>query len=118
MPHHGEYDEAWLLARGFSRIATGTYTGDGTLGQAIVGVGFSPMFVRITPDVADGANAQEYWKYDVQPATESITHGNWPTYFDNDRIISLDADGFTVDDQGADLGPNTNLALYYYCAWG
>ncbi|GAH37723.1 unnamed protein product, partial [marine sediment metagenome] len=34
------------------------------------------------------------------------------------KIISLDADGFTVDDDGSDQDPNANLVVYCYVAIG
>ena len=38
--------------------------------------------------------------------------------FDDDRIISLDSDGFTVDDRGFDTHPNTSSQVYNYMALG
>ena len=38
--------------------------------------------------------------------------------FQTNRIISLDADGFTVDDNGADEDPNANGIIYNYLALG
>lgn len=75
---------------------TGTYTGDGAPVQAIVGVGFQPIFVIIYAHVdvhtwdwalksdQDGLNATYY-----QPAFNRWNYGA-------NQVISLDADGFTV----------------------
>ncbi|MCJ7560481.1 hypothetical protein MUO79_07665 [Candidatus Bathyarchaeota archaeon] len=82
-------------------LATGTYTGDGAATQAIVGVGFRPRFVQIY----DHLNPNDVftslpWKTSSD-ATETwfipvIGANNYR--YENDQIISLDADGFTVGD--------------------
>ena len=40
------------------------------------------------------------------------------TTFRDNEIISLDTDGFTVDDDGADAHPNKNSSVYSYMALG
>ena len=108
------------------RIKTGTYTGDGTTSQGITGVGFSPTYLKIwrrdtvdnntisifetIPEIMDdnaaGGAAQH-------TATASTSHR-----FRTDRIISLDADGFTVDDAGSNGDPNASGVVYNYMAIG
>lgn len=48
----------------------------------------------------------------------AIFDNNASHKFETNRIISLDADGFTVDDNGADQDPNANGVTYNYIAIG
>ena len=50
--------------------------------------------------------------------TVLIGEGGAAPKFFTDRILSLDADGFTVDDAGADDNPNENGTTYSYLAIG
>lgn len=101
------------------RIATGTYTGDGTLAQAITGVGFQPKVVMVAKhDVAESGIGTI-----VLLMKSDTMAGDLSVYFRGDqsldnRLISLDADGFTVDDDNGDFHPNKNAQLYDYIAWG
>ena len=101
------------------RINTGTYTGDGTVGQAIAGVGFAPKFVWIWVHPTAEGSTPHMVKLDQTWGDYSFTMirsvGN--NVWDN-RINSLDADGFTVDDDGANNHPNTNGVVYDYLALG
>jgi hypothetical protein len=108
-------------------IRTGTYTGDGTISQAITGVGFQPKYVKIWP-------RQTVDDTDVIPVetTDTIVDDNasggaigaysdgvnYSDAFFINTIISLDADGFTVDDGGGDYDPNKNERVYNYLALG
>lgn len=109
-----------------AKIATGSYTGDGTEDQGITGIGFQPSLVLIALRVtAAGGMSNRGW----------LT--SWDTMLDNnaaglciswvgaevyqhiiDAIISHDADGFSVDDAGANTHPNTNAAVYDFVAIG
>lgn len=104
-------------------IASGEYTGDGTTSQGITGLGFQPRFVWITPKITSSAQqVKTYYTTDkiiddhasgmaIQLATiQFVTIIN--------AIISLDADGFTVDDNGTDADPNKNTQVYNYIALG
>lgn len=109
-----------------ARIATGVYTGDGAEDQGITGIGFKPIFVwiqmqrtsgalmdtdeaqmttdKIIDDIAGGASMI------IESGTagrSSITAG---------RVNSLDADGFSVDDQASDANPNTLNQVYNFLA--
>ena len=98
-------------------IKTGTYTGDGEIAQGITGVGFAPKYVRI-------------WQHPIVATTyitmEKIDESFWGDYNFNifsdgaqlNRISSLDADGFTVDDQGADGHPNADTYVYDFMCLG
>lgn len=106
-------------------FATGTYTGDGTTSMAITGLGFEPKFLQIyrretTPGtgvnlffttdkiIDDHANGGSVVALNTDPEHKFIS----------DAIISLDVDGFTVDDAGTDLDPNKLSQIYSYVAFG
>lgn len=104
------------------RIKTGSYTGDGTTSQAITGVGFQPKFVAVWLGTAGEIRGDMLFEKTDQHDTEySLRHSKVANYehqqLDN-RLISLDADGFTVDDDGNDSSPNTNGTTYLYVAFG
>jgi len=92
---------------GGSSFKSGTYTGDGTTSQAITGVGFQPEYVRIL-----GYSAAVEITADFPAGTSWHSNNEHGT----DMIISIDADGFTVDDGGGDADPNVNGFTYYYIA--
>ena len=95
-----------------SRMATGTYTGDGNATQAITGVGFQPDHVAIW---AQNSVAQRYNKTN-QDGTKTKMIGT-PTWED-DHIISLDSNGFTVGDGTPSSNHvNINTTVYTYTAW-
>lgn len=102
-------------------IKTGTYTGDGTTSQGITGVGFQPKYVRIWPQ----RSAQDAGMK-VLETTDTIVDDNANggafledgNLFKTNRITSLDVDGFTVDDDGANLPPNKSGQVYNYMALG
>lgn len=103
------------------RIKTGTYTGDGSTGQAITGVGFQPKYVKIWKHPASDSNYETIEKLDVTWADYAFEHGLVAANehrFRVDKINSLDADGFTVDDGGGDYYPNANGVVYDYLALG
>ena len=101
-----------------SSIYTGTYTGDGSLGQAIAGVPFPPKYVRIwVRPIALGLNSYE--KLDRTWADFAYEHTAGGGHRGlADAINSLNLDGFTVDDAGVNADPNTNGVVYDYLALG
>lgn len=110
-----------------ARIATGTYTGDGTTSQAITGVGFQPKFVFITRrftsagaiSIKDAVLTTDVIVDDHADGMALDLQGSLDlTGFTTNAIISLDSDGFTVDDNGADQDPNQNGTTYNYLAIG
>ncbi len=109
-----------------AQINTGSYTGDGATSQAITGVGFQAKYLVITRRStieADLGAKELIWTTDVIiddiAAGAAINEGvtNFPGVVDN-SIITLGADGFTVDDDGADEHPNKNTTVYNYLALG
>jgi len=115
---------AWAVPAGGGggNIATGTYTGDGSTSQGITGVGFQPVYVRIWPHPAgEGAGMEVFEKTDQTWGDyawqEGPNNDSQHEFWDN-RINSLDADGFSVDDDGADAHPNKNSQVYDYLCLG
>jgi hypothetical protein len=100
------------------RIKTGTYTGDGTTGQAITGVGFQPKYVRIWKHLTAEAAQNATEKLDQSWADYCIFEGQTTFYAYDNLMNSLDSDGFTVDDAGSDSFPNGNGVAYDYLALG
>ena len=106
------------------RIATGTYTGDGATSKAITGVGFAPKYVRITARVTtDGATMSVLETTDVMiddnASGMTTNHAGAGGHASRiNAIISLDADGFTVDDAGTDSLPNSDGTVYNYLCLG
>lgn len=112
-PNHKEPESA--------KIKTGNYTGDGTTGQAITGVGFRPKSVFITKHPTTEVATEVHWKLDPTWADYSVqlsTAAGQEVVITDSKINSLDADGFTVDDNEADTDPNKNTIVYDYLALG
>lgn len=108
-------------------MATGSYTGNGTTSQSVTGVGFQPKYVKIwVRNTGSGFEDMTSWETTdtivddnasgmaVQhPPTGGVYHQSSPN-----RIISLNADGFTVDDGTTDAHPNMSGQVYNYLAMG
>jgi len=105
----------------YAKIKTGQYTGDGTISQAITGIGFRPKYVRIWPHFEPPSETVDYELYERTDGfyTEFafMLHYTYMRFRDN-RIISLDSDGFTVDDDDVDSHPNKLNQEYNYLALG
>ena len=103
----------------YCKIATGSYTGDGAVSQGITGLGFRPKFIKIIiyNEVGDNSIRQWYCS-DTYTSNFADEHINGVDAMLPDRVISLDADGFSVDDQGADGHPNKATFTYRYVAFG
>ena len=107
-----------------AKLATGSYTGDGSTSQAITGLGFAPKVLQIIEGSSDGTNARYFWTSsefvvsDPQGFAMLLGGGsNAGSTLDN-RVVSLDSDGFTVSDDGADEDPNQTGSTYYFTALG
>lgn len=112
-----EHLESGVHVAEMCRIKTGSYTGDGSIDQGITGVGFQPKFVKIWIK-ATGAGNQGWEKLDQGWTTYAYFIAS-NDYIDiDDAVISLDADGFSVDDAGTDEHPNHDTELYSYLALG
>ncbi|MBW2619131.1 MAG: hypothetical protein JRC92_09675 [Deltaproteobacteria bacterium] len=98
-----------------SRYAVGQYTGDGNATKAITGLGFQPTCLIVWR-----VSAGQYvlGKTD-QDGVYAKTFASASYYLD-DQIISLDADGFTVGDGtggGGRIVMTANGILYTWTAW-
>lgn len=95
---------------GAGDFKVGTFTGNGADGKAITGLGFQPNYVLVKPnDTIVGAS-----KYSTGTNSSMQFSGGNRT----DLIVSLDADGFTVNDgsgSGANL-VNRNAVTHYWFA--
>lgn len=104
------------------RIATGTYTGDGTVAQAITGIGFRPKYTKIWEHWTAPHNTETFIKIDQMDTDHAERQirsaGGTDHYLDDDSLISLDADGFTVDDDGANQHPNVLNQPYDFICLG
>lgn len=105
------------------KMATGSYTGDGATSKAITGLGFQPRYVKIVQRRTSAASTVlmfETWDTinDDNVNGGAIYFAAGAITFETDAIISLNADGFTVDDAGSDSAPNANGALYNWVAFG
>ena len=118
MPRMGEFTKERAIAELFSRIKTGSYTGDGSTSQAISEIGFRPkhLIISTIPDV-DAASQHLYHKTDQMANNWSVVVAT-ALYEKDDRVVSLDSDGFTVDDDGGNQHPNKLGQVYVYTAWG
>ena len=102
-------------------IKSGTYTGDGTTSQAITGVGFQPTYLNCIYSAATPGmvwttthmvdNNGDGWAISEGGSGSGQKHFGYA-----DRIISLDSDGFTVDDAGSNQHPNASGLTYEYLA--
>lgn len=108
------------MATDVLRIKFGQYTGDGGTSHSITGIGFQPKYVKIWRHETSQIGTTPY-----QERTEDFVDDLCYTYHPGvtagtrpDRLISLDADGFTVDDQDADGDPNANGQVYDYLCIG
>lgn len=106
-----------------AKIKTGTYTGDGTTAGAVTGIGFSPKYLRIWPRTTGAAvhvlifeTTPDIIDDHASGATIIVQSGGIQMFAN--KIISLDADGFTVDDEDFDDHPNKDGQVYNYLAIG
>ncbi len=101
------------------QIDVGSYTGDGTATQAITGIGFLPLFCIIW--MRDGGDSDGGIAFRATPDSDALSIGqqeNVIEYVGN--ISSLDADGFSVQNQGSanNFDGNKNGKAYTYVCFG
>lgn len=108
------------------RMKFGSYTGDDSESQAITGLGFRPRYLKINRRhtvSGQGTDTYETTEVIIDDHVDgmAITHreGATPPHASiANRIKSLDADGFTVDDDGSNEHPNKLSTEYNYMALG
>ena len=107
---------------GVTYIVTGTYTGDGSTGQAVTGLGYTPKYLKIWNSVTTASAVGLLYETTdsmVDNNASGIAHfhlnagGHDMT---SKTIVSLDSDGFTVSDAASDDHPNKNGQEYEYMA--
>jgi predicted ribosomally synthesized peptide with SipW-like signal peptide len=91
------------------RMASGTYTGDGTANRQITGLGFKPDVVIVKGNSANEASMRT----STMPAGQSKRLAG-AAALDTLHVQSLDADGFTV---GSSARVNANNAAFYWVAF-
>ncbi len=108
-----------LQAHTALHFKTGTYTGDGTTSKAVTGLGFQPKFLLITLEGADGATGATFLTSNTLITTDAqgLAYAVGSNTLLDNRILSLNADGFTVSDDSTDANPNANTSVYHYVAW-
>ena len=108
---------------GGAGVKIGTYVGDGTISQAITGVGFLPSFVRVWDRETVTNSVVAIFETTPDIMDDNVNGGcvrssETQVRFRDRRMISLDPDGFTVDDNGTDEHPNKDGQIYNYLAIG
>lgn len=113
-----------MVAQAFSRIKTGLMTGDGSTDQGITGIGFQPKFGLIFPIVTSEGNIEIFLffeKFTTGYALRMWSESGGSTsnfrMLDN-RVITIDSDGFSVSDDGSDQNPNKANQSYGYVVFG
>lgn len=99
------------------RIETGQYTGDGTVDQYIQGIGFQPRYVEIWVHLQFGTTETNLLMDQMVVGRSLIERFNVLSLNLN-LVIALDADGFHVDDAGANSRPNTLNEVYDFICLG
>lgn len=99
------------------QIKVGSYTGDDSNPQAITGVGFAPIFVIVWMRNDSDANRGIAVRATGDTAAMSFNPGDMRY---KDDISSLDADGFSVRNEGGsgEFKGNENSRVYTYVAFG
>jgi hypothetical protein len=95
---------------------TKLYTGNGSTGHAITGVGFQPDLVWLkNRDVDDG----HIWTDAVRGAPKSLaSHGTFAEANNSENTQSLNSDGFTVGNNNDVNRNNSNFASWNWLANG
>lgn len=97
---------------------SGPYVGDGTPTLAITGIGFQPKFVIIYCQIPGAGGYYVGYKC-LDDGTKTFIAKAGNRVYEDDHVISLDTDGFTVGDGTGGAGNffNVNLRNYAYQAW-
>lgn len=101
------------------KVTTGVYTGDGSVGQTVTGLGLLPVVVIIWPNESVDGTAISIFMATAETVADngSLSIVGTAT-FETDTVIALAAGAFGVDDAGVDAHPNTNLEVYNYWVLG
>ena len=95
------------------------------ISQAVTGIGFKPKYVKIWPRNTTHGAANLIFEttdtiVDDHADGMAVVHENAGNIHrvSANAIVSLDADGFTVDDNGGNYHPNKSGVTYNYLALG
>jgi hypothetical protein len=109
------YNDHLPAAGGNCSIETGSYIGDGAIDKKIT-TSITPKYVRVWRyREVDAAVVQTFVKTDGFGANWCIMN---EYYMKDNRLTTLDVDGFHVDDDGIDADPNANGQTYMYLVLG
>jgi len=89
--------------------------------MAVTGVGFRPQYLRIWVKDVGAGDTYVFEKTDQHTSTLTTVFSCAATdevQTADNQIIALGADGFTVDDAGADAHPNKADQVYCYLCLG
>ena len=100
-----------------SDFKVGTYTGDGSTSLAITGLGFKPKVVWIWP-YSNAAGSKNFKIIKTSSDSGNLAYEEYSGDWKDNAVNSLDEDGFSVDDAGTDIDPNTAGVVYIYIAFG
>jgi len=106
---------------GVCRIKTGFYTGDGSEGLSITGIGFTSKFIFIVKHIVGGLTGLNiHIKMDQSWGIFSLVLNGTAAagFISNTGITSIDSNGFTVTDSASNLDPNISGQLYDYICLG
>ena len=103
-------------------IETGTYTGDGTEDQTITltDTEMVTMAIWIWVEVADTqttatwSSSDDFCDNDADGLFYEVRDGD----VNDNRLLSMGTGNFHVDDDGANLHPNTDGTTYHYIVFG
>lgn len=99
------------------QIKVGSYTGNDSNPQAITGVGFLPVFVIVW--MRNDSDANRGVAVRATGDTNAVTFNPGDMRYKDD-IVSLDADGFSVRNEGgsSEFKGNEDTRVYTYVAFG
>lgn len=104
------------INKGSDYFNTKLYTGNGSNGHAITGVGFQPDLVW---GKSRSGATDHYWVDAVRGATKVLrSNFNGAEYTQVDSLVSFDTDGFTLDDDNSGgASGNFNVNAVTYASW-
>ncbi len=98
-----------------ARLQVVTYTGDGNASLSVATLRFQPTLIVIYPQLAGGTYMG--WKVAADGAKTFVERsGSNNNLYEDDHIISIDANGFTVGDGTGGAGNFFNVLGRVYVA--
>lgn len=108
---------------GVAKLKSGSYVGNGITPHSITGVGFKPVTVLITRETTSGGanNSFSIHQYGKNEPASDVVHSFFyqvTTYGGATQYLRMDADGFSVMQEGPGSSLNQAGFTYYYTAIG